>query len=145
MTRAVVDTNIFLSAVIKPLGTVAPIIVRVEEGRFILVYSQFMLDELIEKLELPRIRRKYQLDGAAIEKLLTLIIRLGERAEPDRQVNVCRDPDDNHVIEIALAGNADFVVSGDDDLLVLERFENVRFVPVREFLSILEQSNPSVE
>ncbi len=58
-------------------------------------------------------------------------------------VIICRDPDDNHIIEIALAGNAEYVVSNDQDLLVLKEYETVRFVTVGEFLQILDaQSSP---
>lgn len=139
MTRSVIDTNILIRALIKPLGTVAPIIVRLQQGKFTLVYSQQLLDELIEKLELPRIRIKYGLDREKIENFLTLLVALGERVEPDRKVSVCRDPDDNLVIEVALAGKAEFVVTGDEDLLVLKQFETVRFITPREFLSILDE------
>jgi len=139
MTRAVIDTNIFLRAVIKPQGTVAPILVRLEEGKFVLIYSQQLLDELVEKLELPRIRLKYNLGAEDIERLLTLIIRLGERVEPDRKVNISRDPDDDMFIEVALAGKANYIVTGDDDLLVLEQFEEIKFIRPGEFLAILDK------
>jgi uncharacterized protein len=51
----------------------------------------------------------------------------------------CRDADDNHIIEAALAGNAEFVVTGDKDLLSLQQFEIVRFVTPHEFLAILNE------
>ena len=104
-----------------------------------MVYSQKLLDELIEKLELPRIKLKYGLSDQIIEDYLALLVTFGELVEPDRTVEVCRDPDDNHVIEVALAGDAEFVVTGDEDLLVLEQFESVRFVTPQEFLAVLDE------
>ncbi len=56
MSRAVIDTNIFIRTIIKPLGSVAPIIVRVRKGKFELIYSQWLLSELKEKLEARRIK-----------------------------------------------------------------------------------------
>jgi putative PIN family toxin of toxin-antitoxin system len=143
MTRAVVDTNILLRAIIKPLGTVAPVIVRFEQDRFRLIYSQWLLDEITEKLELPRIRLKYNISRKDIARFFDLLIEKGERVEPERVVNICRDADDNHVIEAALAGNAEFIVTGDDDLLSLRQFETIQFVTPREFLSILDEREQS--
>src|SRR3989304_6032650 len=102
-----------------------------------LVYSPPLLDELVAKLSLPRIRVKYQIELEEIEALVALIVLRGERVSPTRRVKVCRDPDDNVVIETALAGEADYIVTGDDDLLVLKRYESVRIVTPRVFLSVL--------
>ena len=139
MTRSVLDTNVLIRAAITPLGAVAPIILRLREGKFTLIYSQAIFDELVEKLELPRIRNKYNLSKASIENFLAVLIAYGERVEPDRKVTVCRDPDDNHIIEVALTGKAEFVVTGDEDLLVLHHYETIRFVTPREFLLELER------
>ncbi len=57
--RAVVDTNILIRAVIKPDGTVGPILPRLVAEEYVLVYSRPLLAELLEKLELPRIKDKY--------------------------------------------------------------------------------------
>ena len=59
--RAVVDTNILIRALIKPQGTVGPVLSRLRNDEYILVYPAPILNELIEKLALPRIRRKYHL------------------------------------------------------------------------------------
>lgn len=135
--RAVVDTNILIRALIKPLGTVGPVIRRLRDGDYTLVYSTPLLDELIEKLALPRIREKYQLAEPDLEALVTLITLRGELVRPERKVKVCRDPEDDMLIEAALAGGAEYVVTGDEDLLTLKRFETVRFVTPRRFLAAL--------
>jgi putative PIN family toxin of toxin-antitoxin system len=135
MLRAVVDTNILIRALIKPHGTVGPILTQLAANAYTLVYSQPLLDELVEKLALPRIRVKYGLDNQAIETTLALLALRGELVQPTRAVRVCRDPDDNALIEAALAGGAEYVVTGDEDLLVLKKFATVRIVTPRLFLA----------
>jgi putative PIN family toxin of toxin-antitoxin system len=137
MIKAVVDTNILIHALIKPQGSVGLIVMRLRHGAYALVYSPPLLDELIAKLSLPRIRVKYQIELEDIEALVALIVLRGERVLPTRRVKVCRDPDDNLVIETALAGEADYIVTGDDDLLVLKRYESVHIATPRSFLSVL--------
>lgn len=58
---------------------------------------------------------------------------------PDRKVKVCRDPKDDMFIEAALAGSAECVVTGDDDLLTLNKFETVRFITPRQFQAALDK------
>lgn len=135
MIRAVVDTNILIRSLIKPHGTVGPIISRLRGGDYILVYSAPLVDELVAKLSLPRIQVKYHIRLEEIEALVALIVLQGERVIPTRKVKLCRDPKDDMFIEAALAGEAQYVVTGDDDLLILKKFETVRFVTPRAFLA----------
>jgi len=137
MTRAVVDTNILIRALIRPYGTVGPIIPRLRDGDYTLVYSTPLLEELVAKLALPRIRVKYRVQTEQVEALVSTIVLRGERVTPTRQVKVCRDPKDDMFIQAALAGEARYVVTGDDDLLTLKKFETVRFVIPRTFLASL--------
>lgn len=145
MLRAVVDTNLLLRAVIKPTGTVGPVISRLRDGDFTLVYSQPLIDELVAKLALPRIREKYSLTDGDIDNLLALIALRGELVAPTRTVKVCRDPKDDMFIEAALAGHAEVVVTGDEDLLILKQFETVRFVAARAFLELVEGAKRASE
>lgn len=132
--RAVIDTNILIRALIKPTGTVGPIIRRLRDGDYTAVYSESLLDELLEKLVLPRIREKYHLTDSDVSDFLALLALRGEMVEPERKIEVCRDPDDDMVIEAALEGKAQYIVTGDQDLLILEKFETVLFVTPRTFL-----------
>jgi len=135
MIRAVVDTNILIRALIKPTGTVGPVLQRLAANDYRLVYSEALLSELLEKLALPRIRAKYHLDDRSIETTLALLALRGELVRPTRSIKVCRDPDDDMLLEAAVAGAAQYIVTGDEDLLVLKKFETIRIVTPRVFLA----------
>ena len=136
--RAVVDTNILIRAVIKPSGTVGPILRRLARAEFELIYSRALLEELLEKLALPRLRDKYSLTDDAIADLVALLALRAELVAPDFVVTVCRDPEDNKVIEAALAGRASCIVTGDEDLLTLVQYEGIDFIEPREFIARLD-------
>ena len=140
--RVVVDTNILVRALIMPHGTVGPVLLRLRQGKYTLLYAQSLLEELIDVLNRPRIRRKYNLTQANIKTLVGLILLRGEAVEPEQAITVCRDPKDNKFLEVAVAGKADVIVSGDEDLLVLHPFEGIPIVPSRAFLELLDGSTP---
>lgn len=133
--RAVVDTNILLRALIKPQGTVGPVLQRLRNGDYVAVYSEPVLDELLAKLALPRLRDKYHFTDETAADLVALLTLRGELVKPQRKVKLCRDPHDDMFIEAALAGAAEYIVTGDKDLLSLKKFESVRFITPRVFLA----------
>ncbi len=57
---------------------------------------------------------------------------------PDQKVNVCRDKKDNFLIESALEGKADYLVTGDDDLLLLNPFQNIKIIKPKDFEKMLK-------
>ncbi|MCI0416423.1 putative toxin-antitoxin system toxin component, PIN family, partial [bacterium] len=93
--QAVVDTNILIRALIKPDGTVGPVLRRLNAGNYILVYSEPLLKELLAKLLLPRIRDKYHINDEAVEALLAVMALRGQLVVPDRAIRICRDPNDD--------------------------------------------------
>src|SRR5262245_37008885 len=107
--RAVIDTNILVRALIKPQGTVGPVLHRLRDRAYILLYSEPLLAELLDVLNRPRIRSKYHLRDEDIATVLALILLRGDAVIPDRHVTVCRDPKDNQVLEVASAGRADVI------------------------------------
>lgn len=114
--RAVLDTNIWVSAVINPFGAPARAQRAFRAREFTLVSSEPLLEEAADVLSRPRLARKYRVTTADIEELITYIRERAEIVEVFGTVHVCRDPDDDMVIETAIAGSADVVVTGDADL-----------------------------
>jgi putative PIN family toxin of toxin-antitoxin system len=98
-----------------------------------IVLSEELLEEIVRNL-----RQKIKLPGNIVEDISEL---LREQASMVSSVplaaEVCRDPDDVKILGLALAANADYIVTGDRDLLVLKKFQGVPIVTPRLFSDII--------
>ena len=138
MIRAVIDTSILIRALIRPRGTVGPVLQGLRNADYQLLYSEPLLAELTDVLARPRLRAKYGLTTEDIATVLSLILLRGEPLVPARRIDVCRDPTDNMVLEAAVAGQADAIVSGDEDLLTLSPFEAIPILSPATFLRLVK-------
>jgi len=131
----VVDTNILVSALFSSQSLPAHLIELWREGRFDLLTSAEQLDELIRVTRYSRIRERIApaLAGRLINELRDVAIVVANLPF----VNASPDPYYNYLLATAVAGLANFVVTGDKrDLLVLRVFEGVKIVTVRELLTL---------
>ena len=133
--RAVVDTNVLASALIRRQGVAGQVLQNLRDGRFTIIYSVPLLVELVEVLSRPQVQRKYHILSDDITALINLIRLRGELVSPNRQIDACRDPEDNRILEAAVEGNAVAIVSGDADLLDMKEFEAIPILRVAEFLA----------
>ncbi len=125
--KAVVDTNIWVSALLNPSGFPAKLRKSFEEGAFLSIISAPLVEEIADVLTRPRIKNKYGITEEDIRELLILLEERSEHVILSGNINVCRDKDDDVIIETALKGQAGFIVSRDDDV----KFDK----DVSEFLS----------
>jgi uncharacterized protein len=141
--RAVIDTGILVSALIRPQGTTGEVLHALRDGRFTAVYSTDLLVEIIDVLGRPALRNKYHIEPDDIIVVVNLIRLRGDLVVPARKVSaspsgtMCRDSKDDKFLEVALTAKADCIVSGDADLLDLTPFENNPILRPAEFLARL--------
>ena len=136
--RAVVDTNILVRAVLQPRGAVGPVLLRLRQGDYVLLHAQPLLEELVDVLNRPRIRDRYGLTDQDIQTVAGLILLRGEAVRVEERITACRDPRDDKFLEVAVAGKADAIVSGDEDLLVLHPFAGIPILSPAVFLQMLD-------
>ncbi|MBI4130335.1 putative toxin-antitoxin system toxin component, PIN family [Candidatus Roizmanbacteria bacterium] len=118
--KAVVDTNLLVNGIIVPKGNPYFLLEAWRKGLFTLVTSQQQLDKLEEVLTRPKIYKTYHLLPKDISIIIQLINQKAVIVLPSKTSPVLvRDSKDTFVIQTALAGKADYIVSGDKDLLVL--------------------------
>jgi len=130
--QVVIDTNVWISGMVFG-GNPERIIKLFIDGSLIVVTSEEMLTELKRKVshKFP-LYEPYMSAVVASIREQAIVVQLGTYL-----VNASRDPDDNMVIETALIGGADFIVSGDKDLLVLEKYESVKIVKPADLLEFI--------
>ena len=137
MIRAVVDTNILIRAVIKPSGTVGPILEELAQGSYTPLFCRASLAELRDVLARPRLRTRFPITDGDVETLVRLIRLRGEEIRVPGVLAVCRDPKDDVFLEMAIEGRANVIVSGDEDLLVLSPFRGIPVLGPKRFLEMV--------
>jgi uncharacterized protein len=141
LPRVVIDTNLFVSGAISPRGLPHQLLQAWRTGAFTLLISAEQRVEVQEVLSRPEIARRYNLSDEAKAHLLFLIDTLALQAPLRQRLPIhVRDPKDDHLLAAALGGKADYLVTGDADLLTLDRdpkLPNLRILSVRSFLDLL--------
>ncbi|CUU36176.1 MAG: putative toxin-antitoxin system toxin component, PIN family [Armatimonadetes bacterium] len=125
--RAVIETNVWVSAVLNPHGAPALVMEAFRKVQFLVMVSQPLLDELWQVLMRPRLMRRMSYHPDLVQEL----------------INLCRDPHDNMFLETAIKGGAEYLVTRDDDLKrdpeLLQKMAEfgIQVVSVQRFLNQL--------
>jgi len=130
--RAILDTNVVVSALLKIGGLEALILDLALSARYDLAVSTALLSEYSEVLQRPR----FGLDPRKVAGSLRRIRAAALHVEPRIEVHAARDPDDNMVLECALAGRADYLVTGNTRHFPNE-FQGTSIIHPRRFLVLL--------
>lgn len=134
--RVVLDTNIFVSAVLG--GRLGVIIDEWKKGKFTLIISEAIVREYLDVINRP----KFKISAEEITAVTDYLFKTGEFVTPGETITVIdADPSDNKFIEAALVGAAHYVVSGDSHLLDLEIYRAIRMITARDFIARLQSVN----
>ncbi len=139
-----VDTNVWVSSFINPIGPPARLVRAWLDGRYQVVVSLPLLDELSDVLTRPRLTHKYPIVATDVEEFLQLLIQRSPIVVPTGSIHECRDPDDDLILETALLGQAQYAVTRDDDIKgdrdLVERLRShgINVLTVQHFLDKLD-------
>jgi putative PIN family toxin of toxin-antitoxin system len=127
--KVVFDTNIFISAFIIPGSQAENAVLRIIEGRDVLLLSKGILDELLTVLS-----TKFSRDKEEISRVAVILSEIAEWVVPSEKIKVLNDEPDNRILECAVSGNADVIVTGDKQLLRLRGYEKTKIISLKEYL-----------
>lgn len=131
--RVVLDTNVLISALLQPKGPPRAAIDAVRTAGGVLLFSEPTFDELRTRLERPKFDRYASREGRAL--FLVQLDAVSEWVSITGARMGCRDPDDDKLLETAMMGEADCLVTGDQDLLVLSPFRDIPILSPADFLT----------
>jgi putative PIN family toxin of toxin-antitoxin system len=142
VTSAVYDTNILISGLFWR-GVPRRVIHLARDGKVQAITCQVLLDEL--KHVLVRPNKPFQLSEQEADQVLEDVLTFAQAVSPTDIPQVCRDPNDNIVLACALAGKADYIVTGDPDLLALEEYQQIKIITAREFFDTVETAQSRLQ
>jgi putative PIN family toxin of toxin-antitoxin system len=132
--RIILDTNLWISFLIsKNLSKLDPLI---NAGEIKLLFSKESIEEFVEVVERPKFKRFFSIKD--IEKILNLFDQFGELIVVKSKVNICRDEKDNFLLNLSIDGKADYLITGDKDLLILKKIERTKILTIKQILDLVQ-------
>jgi len=132
--KAVIDTNIWISFLIGKL--LAGLDDYILDGLLEVVISDEQMEEITTVLRRPKFSKHFSVDD--IEEFLSLLYKTARIVEVRHTIKDCRDEKDNFILETAIRGKVDYIVTGDKDLLVLNPYRGKKIIGFKEFESIIK-------
>ena len=131
--RLILDTNLWLSFLISSKFEKLDELLFNQKSK--LLFSQELLEEFIAVAKRPKLRKYISKDE--LEDLLETIDEVAEFVNVTSEISECRDPKDNFLLSLAVDGKADYLLTGDKDLLVLKKIGNTEIKTISEFLDVI--------
>lgn len=130
--KAVFDTNVLIAAFLTE-GLCSGLLIRARKQAFNLV----LCDDIIQKFE-GILMKKFKLTSIDISEISTIVLEAASEIlhKLGPIPNICRDPNDDMIIACAIDAAADYIVTGDEDLLILKRYKDIVIINPRNFESL---------
>jgi putative PIN family toxin of toxin-antitoxin system len=130
--RVIIDTNLWISFLLtRDLSKFDKIIAS---NKVTIIFSQELLDEFVEITQRSKFRKYFDLED--VEELLIKIKNRASFIDVTSIATACRDVKDNFLLALAVDGNATHLITGDKDLLVLEKYGSTHVLTVNEYFTL---------
>ena len=128
--KIILDTNLWISFLIsKKFKSIDNLI---ENKKITLIFSDELISEFIEVVNRPKFEKYFSKND--IEKILDYFDQYGKLIEVKSEIKICRDEKDNFLLNLSIDSKADYLITGDNDLLVLEKIERTKIMNFTDFI-----------
>ena len=128
-SKVIIDTNLWISFLIgKQLVSLKPLLL---EQTIQPILSEQLLQEITLVTQRPKLQKYFP--QSKVNELIDLLKIIGLSIDIQSKVSLCRDAKDNYLLALAKDSQADFLITGDKDLLVLGKFKSTKIVTYQEF------------
>lgn len=132
--RVIIDTNLWISFLITNNLNILSELFLFE--RFQIIFSDELFNEFLDVARRPKFKKYF--DEKSVQLLIQNISEKLEFIEVASAINICRDLKDNFILALSIDGNADYIVTGDKDLLSLNGFKGKKIITINEFIKIID-------
>ena len=130
--RLVIDTNLWISFIIS--NKFSEIEKLLFSSKSKILFSAELLEELQATIQKPKLKKYFS--KTSVEEMMNLFDDYIDFIEVNSEINACRDIKDNFLLSLAKDGKADYLLTGDKDLLVLNPFEKTKIITYSEFIKL---------
>lgn len=134
--KVIFDTNVLISAILME-GSVADLALTKATQLCDIISSEEIFSELVEKILLPKFDKYVSIEKR--KRFLQSFEIMASFYKPNQNIVACRDPKDNIFLELAVEASANFIISGDTDLLILNPFRYTQIISPKDFLEIAKK------
>ena len=127
--RVVFDSNILIAALLFQGGRAEAAVANILDGVDNLVISRPIIQEVLSVLA-----SKFSRDKEELSRVAVVLGEMGQIVEPSRRLSVLRDEPDNRILECAVEGKAEAIVTGDKAMLAIGEYEEIRLVTLADYL-----------
>ncbi|WP_079720583.1 putative toxin-antitoxin system toxin component, PIN family [Salegentibacter holothuriorum] len=135
--RIILDTNLWISFLISKNHMEIDQLIKTE--KVVLIFSNELLEEFIEVVKRPKFKKIFAKKD--IEKLLDIFDQFADLITVTSKLKICRDEKDDFLLNLAVDGSADYLVTGDKDSLILKKIDKTKILTYSELLEILLKTN----
>jgi len=135
--KIIVDTNLWVSFLLTRQFDFLDALL--DDNKAVLVFSQELLEEFVDVTQRPKLKPFFRLED--LERLLRIVDEKAMYYVVNSRVDACRDDKDNFLLSLAKDSKADYLITGDKDLLVLEEFERTKIITIKEYESLCSASS----
>src|SRR3970282_1400337 len=127
--KVVFDSNILIAALLFPGGRAEAAVANILDGVDDLVISRPIIQDILSVLA-----AKFSRDKEELSRVAVVLGEMGQIVEPSRRLSVLRDEPDNRILECAIEGKADVIVTGDKAMLAIGEYGGIRLITLAEYL-----------
>ena len=132
--KIILDTNLWISFLIsKKFSDIDSLI---DNKKITLVFSEELITEFIDVVNRPKFEKYFSKKDIA--RILDLFDQYGQLTEVKSDINICRDKKDNFLLNLSIDSKADYLITGDNDLLILEKIKHTKIINFTDFLKHIE-------
>ncbi len=128
--KIILDTNLWISFLItKNFNQLDKLI---ENKNITLFFSDELIEEFVDVIRRPKFKKYFSKND--IEKILQIFDQFGELVKVKSSIQICRDKKDNFFLNLSVDSKANYLITGDKDLLILEKIENTKIITFTDFI-----------